>query len=564
MGTIEHIAPLEVKPSFPWFQYFLDTFLALVGALLITGIIDTFNLYPRIPNISIVYLLVVITLAATRGLYAALLTAIVASLSFDFFIVPPIYTFTMYRVEEWIALFVFLVDAFLTGQLASALRRRVKEAARREHETRILYDLVRLATHEEAPTQQLQIIAQAIIDVFASWGVCDCTILQPDVKGILRVQASAPQPVEQVVFSADEQAIAKWVMTYGRSMGMYDDASLSRVASTRVIHRVLTHTTAARRAMHRYFCLIPLKMGQHVVGVLRLQVLDHTLVREREEYLEENQDQPNVRTTFFWTFLDQAASLIERTRLRSENQRIELLQRTDALRAALLSSVSHDLRTPLTVIKATASSLLQRDIQWDEETQISFARSIVYEADRLDRLVANLLDMSRIEGGAIKPEKEWYQISILIQDILHRLQPLLQDRLVHVCLPRDLPPIELDTLQIDQVLTNLIENAVRYTPVESLIEIDAQCHEDQVIIRVADRGPGIPRDDLERIFDKFYRVMRDTSSISAGSTPAGCGLGLAVCRGLIEAHGGRIWAELREGGGVIFFISLPVGICEEI
>ncbi|MBO0781319.1 MAG: hypothetical protein J2P37_21070, partial [Ktedonobacteraceae bacterium] len=277
-----------------------------------------------------------------------------------------------------------------------------------------------------------------------------------------------------------------------------------------------------------------------------------------EEEVIQEQTRSHSRLPFFWTFLDQAALLIERDRLRGERLRLEVLQRTDTLRAALLSSVSHDLRTPLTVIKASTSSLLQKDVRWDEEAQHSFLRSIEREADRLNRLVGNLLDMSRIEDGAIKPEKEWYQITALVQDVLDRLRSLLQNRSIHLHLPTDIPPIALDYLHIDQVLTNLIENAIRYTPPASPIEVTVQHQGNEVCMSVADRGPGIPEDEMEHIFDKFYRVLSNKHRLPADS-PAGSGLGLAVCKGLVEAHGGHIWAEAREGGGMVFRVVLPVG-----
>src|SRR5205085_1068898 len=202
---------------------------------------------------------------------------------------------------------------------------------------------------------------------------------------------------------------------------------------------------------------------------LHLSIEDDPRLFSAERSLGVERERSLPRTAFFWTFVDQAASVIERERLRRETLQVEVLRRTDALRAALLSSVSHDLRTPLSSIKAAASSLLQEDVQWDDEARHSFALAIVREADRLNRLVANLLDMSRIEGGALKPEKEWYPINELIQDVVARMQPVLQGRVVHTDLPADLPPVKLDYLQIDQVLTNLLENAVRYTPAESPI-----------------------------------------------------------------------------------------------
>jgi len=562
MSTVEHLSPIEESKEVSWEQHLLDSLLAIVGSLLVTSIIFVFHLYPRVPNISIVYLLVILGLASTRGSYAAILASVAAFLSFDFFIVPPLFTFVIYRVEEWIALFVFLITAILTGQLASALRKRAEAASRRERETRILYDLVRLTNREEAPERQLQSIAQAIVDVFSSWGVRDCAILQPDATGNLQVQAGTSQPVEQIALSADEKAIASWVMEHGRSMGLYEGGSLASSTFAHVAQRIVVHSSDTERAVRGSLRLIPLKVGQQVVGVLRLRVQADARRVPSEQRLEDEQDHPpNARTTFFWTFLDQATSLVERARLQRENLRIEILQRTDALRAALLSSVSHDLRTPLTSIKAAASSLLQEDVQWDDETRSGFARTIEREADRLNRLVGNLLDMSRIEEGALKPEKEWYSLKALIHDVLGRLKPLLEGRTVLTHLPDDLLLVELDYMQIDQVLTNLIENAVRYTPPKSPIEVSAYSEYKQVILSVADRGPGIPPADLERVFDKFYRVLH---SRHPGSYPMGSGLGLAVCKGLVEAHGGRIWMKLREGGGLVAFVMLPVGKREEI
>ena len=561
MSTVEHLLPIGQSKRRSWEQYLLDVILAVIGPLLVTGITAAFDLYPRIPNISIVYLLVVLALASIRGRFASIFASLVAFLSFDFFLVPPLYVFTINRIEEWIALFVFLVTAILTSQLAVTLRLRAEQSDLRERETRILYDLVRVTNREDEPEHQLHAIALAIVDVFSSWGVHDCAILQPDASGGLLVQASAYQPIEQITISPDEKAIATWVMTHGRSMGLYDDESLATTTSARFVQRVVVGITAKGRTVHRSLRLIPLKTGQHVVGVLRLRILDDSLKLTQDEGLDEEHDQPNVRTAFFWTFLEQASSLIERARLRRENLRIAVLQRTDALRAALLSSVSHDLRTPLASIKAAASSLLQEDVQWEEETKRSFARSIEREADRLNRLVSNLLDMSRIEEGALKPEKELYMIPELIQDVLDRLQPLLHDRIVKTQVATDLPPVELDYMQIDQVLTNLIENAVRYTPKDSPIEVSAQCEGTQLIISVADRGPGIPSGDLDRIFDKFYRVLDGKQTTGH---PTGSGLGLAVCKGLVEAHEGRIWAEPREGGGVIFSVSLRSGVMEEV
>ena len=269
MSTVEHILPVEAHHKLHGPRYLLDSVLAFAGTMLVTGIIFEFQLYPRIPNISIMYLLVVLALASTRGRYPAILASLVAFLSFDFFIVPPLFTFVIYHIEEWIALFVFLVTAILTSQLAVALRERAEQASRRERETRILYDLVQVTNQEAEPERQFQAIAQAVVDVLSSWGVHDCAILQPDSAGTLHIQASANQPAEQITLSSDEKAIAAWVMAHGRTMGLHYDELVPSL-STRFVQRIVVHSTATGRAVGRSLRLIPLKMGEKVVGVLRL------------------------------------------------------------------------------------------------------------------------------------------------------------------------------------------------------------------------------------------------------------------------------------------------------
>jgi two-component system, OmpR family, sensor histidine kinase KdpD len=549
MSEIEHLPSFGARKEPLWRRYLIDSVLAILGSLLITVIVFALHLYPNIPNISLTYILLVLALGSTRGLFAAVVSSLAAFFSFDFFLVPPLYTLTIAKPEEWIALFVFLATAIITGQLASALHQRAEQASRQARETRILYELVRATNNEEELESQLSVVVHAVVNVFSSWGVRDCAILLPDANGKLTIRASAMNTGEHL--SPDEEATASWVMKQAQTVELHD-VSLAPQQSTGFAPRAIVRSTVSLHPVRHFMRMIPLKMGAKVIGVLRLQLEDDQRHFTHEMGLGVDLERTKPETAFFWTFLDQATSVIERARLRRESLQIELLQRTDALRAALLSSVSHDLRTPLSSIKAAASSLLQKDVQWDEEARRSFALTIEQEADRLNRLVGNLLDMSRIEGGALKPEKEWYPVDELIHDVLGHMRPILQGRAVVTDLPADMPPVELDYLQMDQVLTNLIENAVRYTPPESPIEITARLEGNQMVISVADRGPGIPPVDLERIFDKFYRVLGTQRN-------AGSGLGLAVCKGLVEAHGGHIWAENREGGGAVFRFTLPVG-----
>jgi two-component system, OmpR family, sensor histidine kinase KdpD len=557
MKQIQRLPGLSLRAKPRQKQYAIDSILAIVSALLITGLINFFHLYPRIPDISLAYLLVILTLASTRGLYSAVLASVVAFLSFDFFMIPPFYTFTVAKYEEWLALFVFLVTAITTSQLAAALRRRAEQARTQEHETRILYELMQATNREENLDQQLDIIARTALEVFSPCGMHDCTILLPNAEGKLQVQGSASEAGRKLQLKPDEQVTASWVMLHAQTVELYDSALVSQKSPTSAPRAVVRSTSSLET--RRYVRMVPLMMGKEVVGVMRLLIEDNPRLFDVESRLGGVRDRSNDRTAFFWAFVDQAAAVIERARLRQESLQIEVLRRTDALRAALLSSVSHDLRTPLSSIKAAASSLLQHDVEWDEESRSSFLMSIERQADRLNRLVENLLDMSRIEAGALKPEKEWYPIDELIHDVLGHMAPQLQGRVVERHLPDDLPPVELDYLEIDQVLTNLIENAVRYTPPESAIEVSAEACGGQLEISVADRGPGIPPGEIGYIFDKFYRVR----GVDSTARTTGSGLGLAVCKGLVEAHGGRIWAKNRAGGGAIFRFTLPIHTLEE-
>ncbi|GHO42832.1 ATP-binding protein [Ktedonospora formicarum] len=549
MKVVEQLLFLKANKGQKAQLYILDLCIGTLCALIATALIFLLRLYPAIPNVSFIYLLLVLILASTRGLYAAIVASLAAFLSFDYFLVPPLYTFTVGKSEEWLALLIFLITAVFTGQLAAALRQRAEQATLRESETRALYELVRTTTNEDGIERQLQIVAQSVVREFASGGVLDCTLLLPDERGQLRVLADGKQteggPIQ---LSPDEQATAATAMREGKVIDLYSDVLATARNLSRYWYR---RGMGAVRSGHEYVRMLPLMVGQRCVGVVRLAMEEDP----QQFILGMRGERLTQRAAYFWTFMDQAASVIERARLRSESMEVELLRRTDALRSALLSSVSHDLRTPLASIKAAASSLLQEDVVWSEEERMGFAQAIERQADRLNRLVGNILDMSRIEGGALKPEKEWYPLDELIHDVISHMQTILQGREVRTSLPEHLPPVQLDYLQMDQVITNLLENAVRYTPAGSPLEVSVEVVEHNVLVSIGDYGPGIPVDDLERIFDKFYRVLgtRRTSSSTMGT-----GLGLAVCRGLVEAHGGHIWAENRQGGGALFRFTLPV------
>ncbi len=296
MNTIERIPQLPAPPEKSWPRYLIDSLLAGGGALVVTAIIYIFHLYPTIPNISIVYLLVILALATMRGRYAALVAAVVAFLSFDFFLVPPFYSFTISRGEEWIALFVFLATALITSQLATVTRQSVEQARLREQEARILYETGRVINSTDRLDEQLDSIALALVRVFFPWGVRECALLLPDENGTLSIHADAPVRIERFILSPDEMMAAREVMAQGRMKQM------SQTSSTSSGQNLLLH-------------LIPLKTSDRVLGVLCLRIEAGVPWFVSKQGEQEEQEQLSDEATFFWTFLDQAILIIERARL---------------------------------------------------------------------------------------------------------------------------------------------------------------------------------------------------------------------------------------------------------
>ncbi len=546
MDVAEPFPPFLSKKRYQWKGYIADTLLALVSAALLTGCLSLFHLYQIIPDSLLLYLPMILALAALRGRYAALLASFLAFFLFDFLYVPPVYSFIITKFADVIALVVFLIVAITTGQLASALRRRAQDASRRERETRALYNIVSATNREEDMEHQLSIFARSVVDVFSPWGIRDCQVLLLDERGRFMPRTSTDSSTSHELLPVDEQEAIAQMLTHAQTVDLMPITESHAIVAKR---ETITHHSPTRQHTR----LVPLKSGQRVVGVLRLLVTN-------EAQQHSHKEMPDIaQSVFFSTLLEQAVTVIERGRLQRENISNKVLQQTDALRAALLSSVSHDLRTPLTTIKTAASSLLQPEVQLDEEVRNQFALAIERESDRLNRLVENLLDMSRIEGGALHPKKVWYPLDEIIYNVLSRMQPLLEERAVQKYIPEQLPPVEMDYVQIGQVVTNLLENAIRYTPTGSPITICIEVHEDCLQVSVADRGSGVPLAERERIFDKFYRVHREARAADADR---GSGLGLAVSKGVIEAHYGRIWVEERAGGGATFCFTLPMGDIE--
>ena len=282
--------------------------------------------------------------------------------------------------------------------------------------------------------------------------------------------------------------------------------------------------------------IVPIEAARGVLGQIRLwRAAPAISSRERR---------------LFQTFASQSALALERAWLAQAESRAKVLEESDKLKTAILSSVSHELRTPLSTIKAAASSLRGKEVSWDSPARVDLVAAIDDEADHLNMLVGNLLDMSRIESGALKPKREWNILPEIVGTVLARMKRLALEHTLEVDVPESLPLVPVDYVQMEQVFTNLVSNSLKYAPADTAVCIHARQEDDLIHVQVSNQGPQVPPEDLERIFDKFYRI-------TAADRVTGTGLGLSICKGIIEAHGGRIWAE-NVSDGLAFNFTLPL------
>jgi two-component system sensor histidine kinase KdpD len=525
-------------------------YVAALGAVVLVSLaIGVVLGHVQLANVSLIYVLAVIGTAIGFGRGPAILASLAAFLILDWFFVQPLHTFTVSDPDEWLALLFFLLVASLTGQLAADQRRRAREAVLREREAVVLYDVVRLMGEPDVRTA-LGTVAQRLREELDLDAVA--VDLLPAAGGPLRI---AVGDAEASALLNQPQLQPTRVLHLGPAPGPGEHATtgswarLSRPSGAAKDAKDTKNTKDAESPLapagHRLLDAVPVRAGERHVGTLYL------LRRPAGAPFGGTDDR------LLSAVASQLGLAVERARLRREATDAEVLRRTDQLRTTLLNAVSHDLRTPLASIIASAGSLRQRDVAWTPAEQMDFARVIEEEAQRLNRIVGNLLDLSRIEGGTLRPEKGWYDVGALVDDVLGRLRPLTARHQVSVDVQEDLPPVPLDYVEVDQVLSNVLENAVKYAPPGTEISLRVRAEQDLGMLRieVADRGPGIPAASLPRLFDPFYRVVEEAGR----PRPRGLGLGLAVAKGLVEAHDGRIWAENRPRGGTRVVLLLPLG-----
>jgi two-component system sensor histidine kinase KdpD len=282
--------------------------------------------------------------------------------------------------------------------------------------------------------------------------------------------------------------------------------------------------------------IVPIQVARGTLGEIRLWRTAPALTSSEKRLLQ--------------TFASQGALALERARLAEAESRARVLEESDRLKSAILSSVSHELRTPLSTIKAAASSLRSNEVGWDSAARPELIAAIDDEADHLNLLVGNLLDMSRIESGVLKPKRDWNILSEIVGSVLARMKHLAVEHRIEADLPESLPLVAVDYVQMEQVFTNLLSNSVKYAPEKTVIRIRAFVEGESIRVVVSNQGPQVPREHLERIFEKFFRI-------TAADRVTGTGLGLSICKGIIEAHGGRLWAE-NVPDGLAFNFTLPL------
>ena len=459
-------------------------------------------------NVLMLYLLGVLWIAARFSTGAAVLASLLAVAAFDFFFVEPFLRFTV-KDQQYIFTFaVMLVTALTISTLTARVRTQADLAHRRERRTQSLLALSRELAAARTTEEILAAAVRHISEVLESRVV----VLLGDPNGQLHLKADS---LGDGVLDAAEISLAQRALAQGQAAGAASEMSPSAAG-----------------------IYLPMKTSRGSVGVLGV-------FRQQPQTPWDAEQRQLVET-----FASQSAVAVERATLVEEAR--EAWERVEAefLRNTLLSGVSHELRTPLAAIMGAASALAQNSNSLSTNDRSELLETLNSEAERMERLITNLLDMTRLESGGLALKKEWQPLAEVVGSTLRHLDRRLRNREVRIDLPPDLPLMHIDGLAVEQVLANLIDNAVEYTPKEAAIEIRGRGTDEGTVVEVADRGPGLPPGTEQRVFQKFFRA-------APAEARRGIGLGLAICKGIVEAHGGTISAHNRPDGGTVFRMVFP-------
>jgi two-component system sensor histidine kinase KdpD len=481
---------------------------ALVVTVASTGL--AYLMFGRfeLANLIMVFLLGVVFIATRFGRGPSIFASFLGVALFDFFFVAPYFSFSVSDSQYLVTFMAMLTVGILISNLMANVRSQARVASHRERRATVLYAMSRDMT---AGQSEDEIVRSAVHHLYTEFGSRN-VILFPDANGRI-IYPTGPAIAESL--HAADLSVAQWVMDHNEIAGQG------------------THTLPGAEAV--YF---PLSIKEITLGVLVMLPVNlrRVFLPEQRKLLE--------------TFLGQIAQAITRVRLTEQARKAQVEIEAERLRNSLLSSISHDLRTPLATIVGSASALVEEDNALKPEDKLELSRAIYDEGLRMSSLVNNILDMARLDAGVVELNKQWYPLEEIIGTVLTRLQKRLAGRRVSVKLPPGIPMIYADAMMIEQVLINLLENVLRYTPTQSPVEIMAEASASTVEISVADQGPGIPEGSENKLFEKFYRVRNEAAQ-------SGVGLGLSICRAIIAAHGGSIQAQNRPTGGAVFSFLIP-------
>jgi two-component system sensor histidine kinase KdpD len=468
--------------------------------------------YLDLANIVMLFLLTIVLVAVRFGRGPAVLAAFTSVASFDFFFVPPRFSFAVSDAQYLVTFAVMLTVALITGQMTASLRYQARVASYREERARALYEFARDMSSLLQTDQVVEAATKFIADTFRT----KVAILLPDQQD--RVELHDPGGL---ALTTDLRVAAQWAYDKSQPAGAGTDT-----------------------LPNSEYLFIPLRAPMRTRGVLGIKAENRRMlmVPEQQRHLD--------------TFAALTAIALERVHYVEVAQQALISIESERLRNSLLAALSHDLRTPLAGLVGLAESL---ELTKPELAglQLETARAIAEEARRMSALVNNLLDMARIQSGEVKLNRQWQPFEEVVGSALQSVRTALGRRHVEVALAHDLPLVEFDGTLIERVLYNLLENATKYTPDGTLIRIGGEVSGDNLLVTVSDNGPGLPKGQQDSIFEKFTRGSRESA------TP-GVGLGLAISRAIVEAHHGRIWAQDNPGGGAEFCFTLPLGTPPEM
>ncbi|HEY4016650.1 MAG TPA: ATP-binding protein [Polyangiaceae bacterium] len=480
----------------------------------------------EIADVAMALLLGVVVVSTRFGHGPSLLAATLSAFVFEFCFLPPYFSLAISNLRHIVTFAVMLVVAFVISHLSKRVHDQADAARDNERRTASLYAVSRELGLAVSLDEILLVAARHLRELFDA----RAAILLPTGDDQV-APAFVDWDLGGASGEAEEQALEP-----SRGAG-----TLSREVREMALwtwRRQLPAGVGTAEFPGTRARVVPLLGSRGAVGVL---ALFPSWPMRMDDPVEQE-------------LLDALAGVVglalERTRLAEQARRAALWVETEQLRDALLSSVSHDLRTPLAVVTGATSALLAEFAPRDEKSRRTLLETAHREALRLNRLVRNLLDMARVEGGALRVRKDPQPLEEVIGAALHRLEDRLRGRDVETSIPADLPLVPFDSVLVEQVLVNLLENATKYTPEGSPIDVSAVLRDGEVETAVGDRGPGVAPSEVERVFEKFYR--------SREGEGGGVGLGLPICRGIVGAHGGRIWVADRPGGGASFHFTLPM------